>query len=356
MNAANPSASTPAASAATRGRARALLDAYLDLSKFRLSLLVLMTTGVGFVLASGAAIDWVGLAWTLLGTGLSAFGANGLNQCIECDRDRRMVRTASRPIPSGQLTLGQAWMLALLSALLGPTILALTVNALAAGLAVLCLLTYVLIYTPMKVMTPTNTLVGAVVGAIPPMIGWAAVRGELGIGAWILALILFVWQVPHFLALAWLYRDDYARGGYRMLPIIDATGALTCQVVLLYSLTLVPIALMLTLAGLTGWVCAAAGLLLGLAMVLCGVRLNRERTRNNARAVFLASIIYLPLLLGVIIADRVPPPSALPLDVERGAPLMVQPNDGAARVDASTPPLAQAGASAWQTTATESGR
>jgi len=281
------------------------LVAVCDLCKIRLNLLVLMTTAVGFILAGGPAADWWWrLTWTLLGTGLAAIGASALNQCLEVQRDARMERTRGRPLPSGAIGLRTAWALGLGASTAGPLLLVLLVNPLSAALATLCAAVYLLLYTPLKVRTPLNTLIGAVCGAIPPMIGWAAASGELGRGAWMLGAILFVWQIPHFLTLAWVYREDYRRGGFRMLPLEDPDGRRTGQVVLLYSLTLVPVSATLPLLGLTGGMYALAALVLGLALLGLAGRFYRTRSTPTARAVFLASVLYLPALLSFMVADR----------------------------------------------------
>jgi protoheme IX farnesyltransferase len=186
----------------------------------------------------------------------------------------------------------------------GPLILGCLVNAPAAALALLALVLYVFLYTPLKRRTPGNTLIGALVGALPPLIGWVAARGTLAPGAWILAGILFLWQIPHFLALAWLYRDDYARGGFRMLPSVDPTGRLTGCAAVVYTLVLWQATVLLTLTGVTGWWYLAAAATLGGALLLAAVHLERERTSAAARRLFIASLVYLPLLLALMLLDR----------------------------------------------------
>jgi protoheme IX farnesyltransferase len=284
---------------------RSAVSLYLELGKVRLCTLVVVTTLVGFLVAAPTGVDALRLLWTLVGTMLAALGANALNQCLEVQRDARMERTVERPLPSRRLRTRSAWRFALTASIAGPVLLFVFANALAALLAAATLLIYVLLYTPMKVQTPLNTLVGAVVGALPPMVGWAAARGELELGAWILAAILFFWQIPHFLSLAWMYREDYRRGGFRMLPVLDETGTLTSYVILLYSLALLPITLWITAAGLAGPVYAIGALLLGSGMLWLVWRLLRERSILNARRVFLGSVAYLPLLLGLMVFDRV---------------------------------------------------
>lgn len=278
------------------------ISLYLDLAKARLCALVLVTTAVGYFLAANLEFQSFRFLTTLLGTGCAAFGANAWNQWIESRRDARMHRTEQRPLPSQRLTSAEAFVFALSTSVAGPLIL-LVVGVLPALLAVLTILIYVGCYTPLKPLTPLNTLVGAVVGAIPPMIGWAAVTGGLETGAWLLGAILFAWQMPHFLALAWLYRDDYARGGFRMLPNVDREGHLTGLIAVLYSLALLPLGLSITLVGLTGWAYGIGSLVLGAWLVIAGVMLQMHRSAEAAKRLFLASVIYLPLLLGLMVLD-----------------------------------------------------
>lgn len=280
---------------------------FLQLAKARLSMLVLLTTLTGYLMASVGPISLGHLAMTLLGTALAAFGANSFNQIIETPRDLRMHRTRNRPLPANRMAAWQALAFATFCSILGPGLLAVVINSLSGFLALLCLAIYVAAYTPLKPRTSLNTLVGAVCGAIPPMIGWAAVTGGLEPGAWILGMILFLWQMPHFLALAWLYREDYERGGFVMLPHIDPQGALTGRCVVLFSLALVPATLMLSIAGIAGVYYAVGATLLGLAASWLGAMLYRSGSASDARRVFLASVIYLPLLLAMMVADRAAP-------------------------------------------------
>lgn len=298
-------AEVPAPAGPVRG-GRPSLTAYFELGKARLSALIVFTAAVGFVLASRGSVDWLRLGWTVLGTGLAALGANALNQWWEVERDARMVRTRTRPLPERRVNRRAALVLAAAVGLAGPMLLAATTNVLAGVLALTALLIHVLAYTPLKARTPANTLVGAIVGALPPLLGWAAAAGRLGAGGWLLAGILFLWQIPHFLALAWMYREDYARGGFRMLPVIDPHGHLTGCVAVLYTLALVPLTLMLTLVGTAGWLYAGGAVVLGGGLLLVGVGLERSRTNAAARRLFVASVIYLPLLLGLMVTDRHP--------------------------------------------------
>ncbi len=289
-----------------------LLSIYLELGKARLSALVVFTTLVGYVLAARGMIDWWHFTATLIGTGLCAWSANALNQWAEWTRDARMKRTEHRPLPAAKIGLPHAFAAALAGAMVGLVVLTLAVNALAGGLALATIVIYVCLYTPLKVRSTLNTLVGAVVGAIPPMIGWAAATGRLDAGAWVLASVLGVWQIPHFLSLAWMYRDDYRRGGFRMLPSIDPDGRLTGRVIVLWSIALVPVTAGLSLVGATGWWYAAGSLVLGGWLVVRSIHLRRKVCRAAAKRLFVASVIYLPLLLGLMLIDRAPGPPGTP--------------------------------------------
>lgn len=281
-----------------------LMTIYFELGKVRLSLLVLLTTLAGYLTAHGGGIEPLHLAAVLLGTGLAAVGANGLNQVIERDRDALMERTRGRPLPAGLIGPVHAATSSAATALAGTALLAWRAGPLPAALALGTVVLYVGAYTPLKPRSTLNTLVGAVVGAIPPMIGWSAVTGGLEGGAWLLGLLLFVWQVPHFLSLAWLYRDDYRRGGYRMLSLRDDGGDVAFRLMMIYGWVLLPLGLLMALAGLAGAWFAAGSLLLGGAWLWQGIRCYRDRSRLNARRVFLGSVMYLPLLLALMVADR----------------------------------------------------
>lgn len=304
MDAATP---TPADTAPSPRAARdGIVDAYAQLTKVRLNALVLATAAVGFACAAPGRMDWSRFGWTMLGTGLCAASASMLNQLWERHRDALMHRTRERPLPRGRVGSVQVFVAGTASAFAGFAVLAMQANVLAAALGLSNVLLYVLVYTPLKPRTTLNTIVGAVCGAVPPMLGWAAATGRLGPGAWALGALLFVWQLPHFLSLAWMYREDYARGGFAMLPVVDARGDATGQTVLLTSLMLVPVSLMVTLAGAAGWWYAGTALLLGVSASAIGAAFWLRRDRPHARRVFLASIIYLPILLGAMVLDRGP--------------------------------------------------
>jgi protoheme IX farnesyltransferase len=300
-------AHTTATLSASQGGTTSSLDRglglYLEMSKARLGTLVVLTTVAGYMLAARGHASLAVMAWTAIGTTLTAFGAAIFNQIAEADRDRRMLRTGNRPLPSGRVSPATAMRWGLVSSLVGLVVLAVGANLLTAGLALGVILLYVLVYTPLKVRTPLNTIVGAVCGAVPPVMGWTAATGQLQAGAGILFAVLFVWQIPHFLALAWLYRADYARGGFCMLPAVDPSGRTVGTVAVVWTLALIPIAALATLIGITGTTSLTGSLILGVAFLRLGWLFARQRTDRAARRLFLASVIYLPLALGLMVSD-----------------------------------------------------
>jgi protoheme IX farnesyltransferase len=287
----------------TAGARGSLLRTYVELAKFRLTGLVVVTAGTGFLLASEGAVKGFVLLGVVLGTALLSGGASALNQVLEVAADARMPRTMNRPLPAGRVGMTHALLFGLLTGVAGFLLLAASGGMLAAGLGVLTFAIYVGVYTPLKRVTTLCTPVGAVVGAIPPVIGWTAAAGQIEAGAIVLAAILFVWQIPHFLAIAWLYRDDYAKGGFKMLPLGDPGGRTTFTMVLLYSLALLPVTLVAAAVCPTGWLFPLGAAVLGIGFSWLAVRLYRERTRAAARTLFLASLLYLPLLLALLVLD-----------------------------------------------------
>jgi protoheme IX farnesyltransferase len=285
------------------GTGRSLISDYLELAKARLGALVVLTAFVGYVLGARGEVSPWGLAAAVVGTALSAFGANILNQWREAERDSLMLRTRERPLPAGRISSRVALLWGVGTALIGLAVLAAGTNRLTTLLSLFVIIVYVLVYTPLKVRTPLNTVIGAVCGAIPPMMGWAAATGRLDAGAWILGGILFAWQIPHFLALAWLYREDYARGGFRMLPAVDQEGRLTGRLAFLYAAALLPITASLSAFGVTGGAFLVTSQAVGLAFVGLGWVFLRARNQPAARRLFLASILYLPVLLGLMVVD-----------------------------------------------------
>ena len=277
---------------------------YLELTKPRLSSLVLLTTAVGYWLGRrGSPSSMEGVA-ALLGTAGVVAGANALNEWMECPADALMHRTQRRPLPAGRLSAHQAWRCGAGLIAIGLLVLTVAVNGLSALLAAIAAATYLFIYTPLKRRSSLCTLVGAIPGALPPMIGWAAARHALGAEAWILFAMLYLWQLPHFLAIATLYRDDYARAGFRMLPVIEPDGSITARQTVLAGLALVPVTLSPPLIGLGGPRYFYSALVLGLLLLGLIGRAALTRSRPAAQQLFLASVLYLPALLGVLAYDR----------------------------------------------------
>jgi protoheme IX farnesyltransferase len=287
------------------GAGGAGLGAFLELTKPRITQLVVLTAAAGFYLGSRAAVNVWLLGHTLVGVALVAAGTNALNQLRERDVDARMRRTRGRPLPSGRVSpRAAAWFAAVIS-LVGVGYLVLAVNRLTAGLAALTLASYVLLYTPLKRTTTLNTLIGAVPGALPIVGGWTAAGGALGPAVTTLFAILFLWQLPHFLALAWVYREDYRRGGLAMLSVQDPDGRRTARTALYYAAVLLPVSVLPTLWGLTGAWYAGGAFLLGLAYVAASQMMTLAATSARARRVFVVSIVYLPALLTLMVLDKV---------------------------------------------------
>jgi protoheme IX farnesyltransferase len=277
---------------------------YIALTKPRITWLILMSTGVGYFFGARGGWHWLTLLHSIIGTGLIASGTAALNQWYERDADAKMKRTQGRPLPSGRLSAGKALAFAILISAAGFVELFVGVNALTAWLGLFTLLSYLFIYTPLKQRSPHSTTIGAIPGAMPPLIGYAAASGTLTWDAWILFAILFFWQFPHFYAIAWMYREDYERAGIRMLPVVEPDGESTARRILLYSLILIPISMVPKFLAMTGNLYLAGALAMGLLFLYAGVRVTFDRTRQQARRVLLASVIYLPILYGLMLIDR----------------------------------------------------
>jgi protoheme IX farnesyltransferase len=276
-----------------------------ELFKTRLTTLVLLTTLVGFYLGSRTPVSWVLMFNTLFGTALLASGASALNQWLEQEHDAKMPRTQDRPLPSGRLTADAVLLIGGACGALGLIYLALTVNLLTSVLGALTIGSYLFVYTPLKRVTTLNTVIGAIPGALPPLMGWTAARGEISAEGWTLFAILCFWQLPHFLAIAWMYRDQYARAGFVMLPVVDPTGERTGRQALSHTLGLLPVSLCPFLFKMVGPVYLAGAILLGIAFLWCAFQFSRQLTLPRARLLFFASIIYLPSLLGLMVIDKI---------------------------------------------------
>ena len=289
---------------AARHRAASGVADYVALAKPRLNLLVVATSAAGYYLGSTSRPDWLPMILAGLGTALVASGAAVLNQVAECDTDALMRRTRNRPLPAGRVTAGDARVFGVALAACGVLLLGVTANLVAAALALATIGVYLAIYTPMKRRSAMATLVGAVPGALPPLIGWAAARGTVSTGGLTLFAIVFLWQIPHFMAIAWIYRDDYARAGFPMLPVVEPDGRSTGRQALVYALALLPVSLLPTFVGVAGWIYFWAAFVLGLGMVGLSARFAARRLDSAARALFFASITYLPLLWAAMILDH----------------------------------------------------
>ncbi|MGH2523990.1 MAG: heme o synthase [Anaerolineales bacterium] len=277
---------------------------FWELTKPRITLMIVLTALVGFYLGSQGVFDFSRLLRTLLGTALAAGGASALNMLLERDVDARMRRTRNRPLPAGRLKPGEALAFGMFLAAAGGLYLALAVNYLSGLLAVVTLISYLLVYTPLKRKTSLCTVIGAVPGALPIAGGWVGARGALGPEAWLLFAILFFWQLPHFLALAWMYRGDYARGELPMLSTLDPTGQSTGRQVVLNTLALLSVSLALPMVGSGGPVYFFGALGLGLAFLGLSLRFAVAPTSALARQFYFASVIYLPVLLALMLVDR----------------------------------------------------
>jgi protoheme IX farnesyltransferase len=280
------------------------MNDYIQLTKPRSTWLILMSTGVGFFFGVDGSWSVAVLLHTLMGTGLIASGTAALNQWMERDADALMKRTRHRPLPMGSLSPARAFWFAVGLSVLGFVELWFGANPLTALLGFFTLTSYLFVYTPLKRRTPHSTTIGAIPGAMPPVIGFAASRGDLTVEAAILFGILFLWQFPHFYSIAWLYREDYGRAGIRMLPVIDATGERTAKQILLTALLLIPVSLAPAWVGMAGPWYLAGALALGSMYAWRSLQIQRERTMARARQVLLGSIVYLPLLYLLLLADR----------------------------------------------------
>ncbi|CAN6678528.1 unnamed protein product [Malus baccata var. baccata] len=268
-------------------------------------MLVVATSGTGFILGSGHAIDFAGLCCTCAGTMMVAASANSLNQVFEKQNDAKMNRTKNRPLPSGRITIPHAVTWASTAGLAGTALLASKANMLAAGLGASNLILYAFVYTPLKQIHPVNTWVGAVVGAIPPLLGWAAASGQVSLNAMLLPAALYFWQIPHFMALAYLCRNDYAAGGFRMFSLADASGQRTASVALRNCIYMIPLGFLAYDWGMTsGWFCLESTLLT-LAIAATSFSFYRDRTTHKARKMFHASLLYLPVFMSGIMFHRI---------------------------------------------------
>jgi protoheme IX farnesyltransferase len=305
------SVDTAVAAAGEKDRAREAersgagrLSAYVELTKPRITMLVVLTAAAGFCLGSSPSIDYAGLLHMAAGITLLSSGIATLNQYLERGLDSLMLRTKDRPLPSARLSAVEALVFGLLLSAAATFYLWAAVGGLTALLGVVTFVSYLFVYTPLKTRTTLSTFLGAFPGAMPPLIGWVAARGELSVEAWVLFAILFLWQFPHFLAIAWMYREDYARAGIKMLPVVEPEGRVTGQQVVSYSLMLLPVSLLPSAAGLAGQVYFVGALVLGVGFIYFSARAARAKSKWQARRLLLASVLYLPALFALMVLNR----------------------------------------------------
>jgi protoheme IX farnesyltransferase len=284
--------------------ARERVSAYLELTKPRITFLIVLTSAAGFALASRGSVNYAALLSAMLGIALLSSGIATINQYMERDLDALMRRTANRPLPSGKLLPWEALAFGVGLTVCAEIYLAALVNPLTALLGLTVIAGYLFGYTPLKTRTSLSTMVGAFPGAVPPLIGWAAARGTIGLEAWVLFAILFLWQFPHFLAIAWMYREDYSRAGILMLPVVEPDGRVTGQQIVVYTLLLLPVSLLPTALGISGKVYLYGAIVLGLLFLYSSVRAAFSKSRQEARRLLLASVIYLPLLFILMVLNR----------------------------------------------------
>ena len=283
---------------------RERMSAYVELTKPRITFLIVLTSAAGFALASAGSIDYVAMLSALLGIGLLSSGIATLNQYAERDLDLLMRRTATRPLPSGKLAPWEALAFGAGVTIAAEVYLLVFVNPLSALLGLTVIAGYVFAYTPLKTRTSLSTMVGAFPGAVPPLIGWTAARDSISIEGSVLFAILFLWQFPHFLAIAWMYREDYSRAGILMLPVVEPDGRVTAQQIVVYTLMLIPVSLLPWVLGMSGRIYLVGAALLGLLFLYSSLRAAFSMSRQHARRLLLASVLYLPLLFILMVLNR----------------------------------------------------
>ena len=297
---------TPAVDVIERSRLsfRERVAAYAELTKPRITFLIVLTAAAGFVLASRGPVDYVALVSALFGIGLLSSGIATLNQYAERDLDGLMRRTANRPLPAGRLAPWEALAFGAGITIAAEAYLLIVVNPLTAVLGLTVIAGYVFAYTPLKTRTSLSTLVGAFPGAVPPLIGWSAARGTISLEGWVVFAILFLWQFPHFLAIAWMYREDYSRAGILMLPVVEPNGRVTAQQIVAYTIMLLPVSLLPVALGMAGRIYLYGAIVLGLLFLYSSLRAAFSMSRQAARRLLLASVLYLPLLFILMVLNK----------------------------------------------------
>ncbi len=284
--------------------ARVRIAAFVELTKPRIAILLVLTSAAGFYLGSAGTFDYALFANSMISIALLAFGVATLNQYWERDLDRLMKRTSTRPLPTSKVTPTEALIFGILQCLVAEVYLFLLVNPLTAFLGLLVIVGYVLVYTPLKTRTSVSTAIGAIPGALPPLMGWTAVANDITLGAWALFAMQFLWQFPHFLAIAWMYREEYAKAGILMLPVVEPAGKITMRQIVMFTIMLVPVSLAPYFFGISGPIFLVAASILGILFLISSIRVARSKTNEMAKRLLLASVIYLPLLFIFMVADK----------------------------------------------------
>jgi protoheme IX farnesyltransferase len=283
---------------------RERVNAFIELTKPRIAFMLVLTSAAGFYLGNRGTFDFLLFVNAMLGIALLAFGVATLNQFIERRTDALMDRTANRPLPSGIITGREALVFGIILSLVAEIYLYFLVNPLTAFLGLTVIVGYVLLYTPLKSITPASTAIGAIPGAMPPLMGWTASANEITIGGWALFTFLFLWQFPHFLAIAWMYKEQYAKAGILMMPVVEPEGKITARQIVLFSIMMVPVSLAPFFLGFAGWYFLTAAAVLGIWFLLESIKAARAKTPETARRLLLVSVIYLPLIFAILVLDK----------------------------------------------------
>lgn len=284
--------------------ARMRIAAFVELTKPRIAVLLVLTSAAGFYLGSIGTFDYVLFANAMISITLLAFGVATLNQYWERDIDPLMKRTSTRPIPTGRVTPTEALVFGILQCVVAELYLLLLVNPLTAFLGLIVIVGYVLVYTPLKTRTTVSTAIGAIPGALPPLLGWTAAADNITMGAWALFVMQFLWQFPHFMAIAWMYREEYAKAGILMLPVVEPSGRLTMRQIVMFTIMLVPASLAPYFFGISGPVFLTAAIILGILFLIVSIQAARAKTNEQAKRLLLASVAYLPILFIFMVADK----------------------------------------------------
>lgn len=284
--------------------ARDRVLAFVELTKPRIAFMLVLTAAAGFYLGTGANFDVVLFVNAMIGITLLAFGVATLNQWMERSTDPLMDRTATRPLPTGKITPTEALIFGVLQCVIAELYLVFLVNGLTAVLGLTVIVGYVLMYTPLKTRTSASTAIGAIPGAMPPLMGWTAAANEITLGAWALFVFLFLWQFPHFLAIAWMYKEQYAKAGILMLPVVEPDGKITARQIVLFTIMMVPVSIAPFFLGISGVVSLIVGSVLGVWFLVESIRTARSRTKESARRLLLVSVLYLPLIFAVLVLNK----------------------------------------------------